>query len=177
MKIKIVATMALCSSIAFAESMSPKDEGIKYIKMLGSTLKSELKAKMKEDPTAVSAVKFCQESASRLTEDVNKKLPEYASVRRASLRLRNEKNHADEIDVKVMNSYSDGEKSIQVVEDGNTTRVYKPLVIKKVCLKCHGSDISPEVSSIIKSNYPNDKATGYREGDLRGVIVAEIKKN
>ena len=174
---KIVTAIVLCSSIAFAESPSPKDEGIKYIKMLGSTLKSELKAKMKEDPTAVSAIKFCQESASKLTEDVNKKLPKYASVRRTSLRVRNEKNSADEIDMKVMNSYSEGEKSIQVVKDGDTTRVYKPLIIKKVCLKCHGSDISPEVSNIIKANYPNDKATGYREGDLRGVIVAEIKKN
>ena len=177
MKIKIVATIALCSSIAFAESMTPKDEGIKYIKLLGSTLKSELKAKIKEDPTAVSAIKFCQESASKLTDDVNKKLPEYASVRRTALRLRNEKNGADEIDLKVMNSYSDTNRSIVVVEDGDTTRVYKPLIIKKVCLKCHGSDISPEISNIIKDKYHNDKAVGYKEGDLRGVIVAEIKSH
>ncbi|SFV60095.1 Cytochrome c family protein [hydrothermal vent metagenome] len=177
MKIKIVTVIALCSSIAFAESISPKDEGIKYIKMLGSTLKSELKAKIKDDPTAISAINFCQESASRLTEDVNKKLPKYASVRRTALRLRNEKNRADKIDIEVMNSYSDTNRSIKVVKDGNTTRVYKPLTIKKVCLKCHGSNISPEVSNIIKEKYQNDKAIGYKEGDFRGVIVAEIKRD
>ena len=177
MKVKIVTTIALCSSIAFASSVSPKDEGVKYIKMLGSTLKAQLKSKIKEDPTAVSAINFCHERASKLTDEVNKKLPKYASVRRTSLKVRNENNSPDEIDIRVMHSYSDGNNSIKVVKDGNITRVYKPLIIKKVCLKCHGNHVSSEISSIIKEKYPNDKAIGYKEGDFRGVIVAKINRD
>jgi len=63
-----------------------------------------------------------------------------------------------------------------VVKVGDTYRVYKPLPTGKVCLKCHGTNIDPKIAETIKKFYPKDQATGFKEGDLRGVIVAEIKK-
>jgi len=39
------------------------------------------------------------------------------------------------------------------------------------CLGCHGTeggDINAKTLKIIKQKYPEDKATGYKEGDLRG---------
>jgi hypothetical protein len=30
------------------------------------------------------------------------------------------------------------------------------------------------VKRVIKKHYPEDKAIGFREGDLRGAVVAEI---
>jgi len=43
-------------------------------------------------------------------------------------------------------------------------------------LNCHGSEseLMPEVNSLIAQKYPDDKATGYRTGDLRGAV--SIKK-
>jgi hypothetical protein len=41
-----------------------------------------------------------------------------------------------------------------------------------VCLTCHGTEVKPEVLTKIKELYPNDKATGYQEGDIRGAFVA-----
>ncbi|RUM75252.1 MAG: hypothetical protein DSZ11_02635, partial [Sulfurovum sp.] len=65
-----------------------------------------------------------------------------------------------------------------MVETPSGYRVYKPLFIKPVCLKCHGSskEVSIEIQKVISSKYPNDKAIGYKEGDLRGLIVSEITK-
>ena len=68
-------------------------------------------------------------------------------------------------------------KDIKVVKEGDVTRVYKPLITKKVCLKCHGSNLNPKITDALSSAYNNDKAVGFKEGDLRGVIVAEIKKH
>ena len=181
----LILSAALLSVTAQAETPTVKQEGIGYIKMLGGTLKSELQAKMKEDPTGNAAATFCKESAEKLTKEVNTKLPEYASVRRTALKIRNTNNKADATDDKVMNAYVeaieakkyDPKDAIRVVEEGDTTRVYKPLFVQKACLKCHGTTVSPEISTLIKKGYPDDKAIDFEEGAFRGVIVAEIKKH
>ncbi|MEA3492383.1 MAG: DUF3365 domain-containing protein [Campylobacterota bacterium] len=186
MKLKTLMTAtALLGTVAIADTMTPKAEGISYIKMLGSTLKSELQAKMKEDPTGVAAAKFCKDNAVKITKEVNSKLPEYASVKRTALKVRNQENKPDATDDKVMSGYIEAIKAkkynpqsaIKVVEEGDTVRVYKPLFVQKVCLKCHGTTVSPEISNLIKEGYPDDKAIDFEEGDLRGVVVAEMKKH
>jgi hypothetical protein len=40
-----------------------------------------------------------------------------------------------------------------------------------LCLACHGETIDPAVAGKIAELYPEDKATGFREGDLRGAFV------
>jgi hypothetical protein len=185
-KIVVSSLAILLSSTLMAngvDNMAVKKEGIGYIKMLGMTLKSELKAKMKADKSGMGALGFCSAKAEQITKDVNAKLPSYAKVRRTSLKLRNPNNKADEVDIKVMNEYVSAienstftPKDIKVVKVGDTTRVYKPLTIKPVCLKCHGSNLAKNISEAIKASYPNDKAIGYKDGELRGVVVAEIKE-
>ena len=188
MKRSFIAAAALAAfsmTLHAGDMDTTKAEGIKYIKMLGKALKTEMKAHMKQDPTGLEALAFCSGSADNITKAVNAKLPTYAKVRRTALKVRNDKvNTPDETDVKVMEKFEKEiaekkltPKSIEVVKVGDTTRVYKPLVTKKMCLKCHGSDLSPKIAEAIKSAYPNDKATGFKEGSLRGVIVAEIKKH
>lgn len=180
----IVSTLLL-SVAAQAETPTVKQEGISYIKMLGGSLKSELQAKMKEDPTGIAAATFCKDNAGTLTKEINAKLPEYASVRRTALKLRNPDNKADATDEKVMNAYVEvieakkynPKEAIKVVEEGDATRVYKPLFVQKACLKCHGTTVSPEISALIKKGYPDDKAIDFDEGAFRGVIIAEIKKH
>ncbi len=181
----LLLSTLLLGSTAFAHEMPVKQEGVKYIKMLGGALKKELKSHMKQDPSGLQALAFCTGSADIITKEVNAKLPKYATVRRTALKVRNDKvNTPDETDMKVMEAYEAkikegtfSPKDIEVVTVGDTTRVYKPLVTKKVCLKCHGSDLSPKIADALKASYPNDHATGFKEGDLRGVIVAEIKKH
>ncbi len=164
--------------------MQIKKEGVKYIKMLGKALKKEVKAKMKEDPSGALAMGFCSQKAAEITNEVNKQLPSYAKVKRTSFKVRNKENKPDSIDKVIMQDYQKAIEEnkfkpddIKVVNIGNMYRVYKPLLAKKMCLKCHGENISDDIKAVIKNVYPNDKATGFKEGDLRGVIVAEIVKN
>ena len=191
MKLKTLLFTSLLTASAMAaesnttQALNVKQEGIKYIKMLGGALKTELKAHMKKDPTGLDALAFCTGSADSITKKVNAQLPSYAKVRRSALKVRNgSSNTPDATDKKVMKAYEEAiasrtftPKDIKVVEEGNVTRVYKPLVTKAVCLKCHGTTLSPQISKALKSAYPEDKATGFKEGELRGVVVAEIAKH
>lgn len=175
-------SLALDANTTASGEMTVKQEGVKYIKLLGGTLKSELQTHMKADKTGLAAMGFCSAKAADITKEVNKKLPAYASVRRTALKTRNENNLPDALDIKMMKAYEASITAktflsidIKVVKEGNTTRVYKPLVTQSICLKCHGSNISKEIQMQISSNYPKDKAVGFKEGSLRGMIVAEIK--
>jgi hypothetical protein len=181
-----LATLAMAqesnSTAKLSDNILIKQEGVKYIKMLGKELKTNLKKAMKEDKTGVKAVTFCLNKAEEITKSVNEKLPKNVKVRRTSLNIRNPKNSPDEIDTKILNAYAknlaDGKfdpKDIKVVKDGNTTRVYKPLLVTKACLKCHGENVSSDIKSAIAKKFPKDKAINLKAGTLRGVMVAEIK--
>jgi len=183
--ITLLAITTLLVSSLSANEMAIKQEGVKYIKMLGKELKTNLVAHMKADPTGVSAMGFCAGKAESITEEINAKLPKGVSVRRTALKTRSEKNIPDVTDIEVMTAYDEKAKAgkldpkdIQVIEKDGVTRVYKPLIIKKACMKCHGDEakISPEIKAVITKVYPKDMAMNFKEGDFRGVIVSEIKK-
>ncbi len=53
--------------------------------------------------------------------------------------------------------------------------VVLPIPAGPPCLKCHGVDVAPDVKAAIARHYPNDQATGFREGDLRGVFWVEVR--
>ena len=43
-----------------------------------------------------------------------------------------------------------------------------------LCTTCHGESISPGIASAIAERYPDDEATGFAVGDLRGVFWVEF---
>ena len=43
-----------------------------------------------------------------------------------------------------------------------------------MCLACHGEHPAEAVRERLAALYPEDNASGYREGDLRGVFWAEF---
>jgi hypothetical protein len=53
------------------------------------------------------------------------------------------------------------------VRDGRTGYV-EPIYVKPVCLACHGGNVDPGVKAKLAELYPEDQATGFREGDFRG---------
>ena len=181
----LLSSTVMASDINKTPPLSVKQEGIKYIKMLGGALKSELKAHMQKDPTGLEALAFCTSSADRITKEVNAKLPSYAKVRRTALKVRNgHTNKPDTTDEKIMKAYETSilaktfsPKDIKIVKVDDVTRVYKPLLTKAVCLKCHGKRLSSKITEALQSAYPHDKAINFKEGSLRGVIVAEIAKH
>jgi hypothetical protein len=58
---------------------------------------------------------------------------------------------------------------------GGQYRYMQAQVVEPVCLVCHGQDLAQEVTQTLQDYYPDDWATGYSLGDLRGAI--SLSKN
>lgn len=63
----------------------------------------------------------------------------------------------------------------QLINIGDHQLYAEPLFIQKPCLACHGEPRA-EVKAALDKHYPNDQATGYALGDLRGVLWVELGK-
>jgi len=153
-----------------------KDEGMMHIESFMETLKPTLMGLMKSDKTHVTAMGGCTSMAPTMTKDYN--AISDTKIRRTALKYRSEKNKPDATDTVVMEKFvsSKNFKEPLVVEMSNHYRVYKALPVKQPCLACHGENISEDLTKMIKRTYPKDMATGFKLGEFRGVVVAEVKK-
>ena len=66
-----------------------------------------------------------------------------------------------------------GDVTLETAE-GRVYRYAKALPTQSLCLNCHGprDQLKPEVRAAIDEHYPNDRAVGYKEGEIRGAIIA-----
>ena len=61
----------------------------------------------------------------------------------------------------------------EVVEDNGTKnyRFMKAIPTGPVCLACHGDKIDAAVEARIQELYPEDRARGFKAGDIRGAFT------
>ncbi len=57
---------------------------------------------------------------------------------------------------------------------GVALRTMKAIEIVPACLACHGENIAEPVRSALVRHYPDDAATGFKPGDLRGGLWVEV---
>lgn len=152
---------------------------------LVTNLKSELVQAMKEGGP-VNAVDYCNTQAIPLTDSVQQILESGITIKRTSIKYRNPANAPGNLEREVITELekmvSEGEQLPEhiVRKEGNgmgkTYHYFKPMTVGTTCLNCHGktSEMSEELVQLLEERYPNDRATGYSEGDFRGVIHVSI---
>lgn len=146
--------------------------------MLG--LKSVLIKNMQQGGP-IQAINVCSDTAADMTNLFSEQ--KLVKVKRSSFKNRNENNKPDSYEAKAIshftalannNELDDKTSLIEAVKIGEKDAIVysKPIFIEAPCLNCHGAkeQISTEVAEFIKKKYPEDKATGYNIGDLRGII-------
>ena len=179
----VISTSVIFNSALFAQD-SEKTEtqyAQEITKTLLQTLGKNLKMHMKKEGP-LGAAKFCTLEALNITESVNVKYGEKVDVKRISLKYRNPVNKPTQEEAKVLEKLEqlklEGKlPKIYVQKNEKANVYYKPLVIKKnVCLKCHGNIAKLELKAYLSTTYVDDKALGYKMGDLRGAIVVTITK-
>jgi len=129
------------------------------------------------------AVEYCNEQAIPLTDSVAQHFGYILS--RLSIKNRNPKNAIHLSEDK--NAWTEIEKRMQdenditkhfIIQYNNDLYYYKAITIAMpTCLKCHGdkeNDIASETLQKIQVQYPDDKATGYKMGDLRGMWKVKL---
>ncbi|MFO7719017.1 MAG: DUF3365 domain-containing protein [Gillisia sp.] len=129
------------------------------------------------------AIPFCNVAAIPLTQQLSEEFD--VTIKRTSDKLRNQDNKPSARELEIINLYhkliSEEREITPIVEvdNNNNKHYYAPIMLKVNCLACHGTVeefVSLKTDSIIKSLYPNDKAIGYSEGDLRGIWSIEFEE-
>lgn len=129
------------------------------------------------------AIPECREKTPRLLQSLRERTG--WQIQRVSLKARNagtgtpdawEARQLADFDIKVAN----GAKAEQLENSEIVTgpdgkryfRYMKALPVGEVCLKCHGpADTLPAgLKTALATNYPADRATGYRLGEVRGAL-------
>ena len=133
----------------------------------------------------MQAVSVCSDTAQLLTNKFG--VERGVFIKRVSLKNRNKNNFPDDVEKRALNKFKllkqnnelDGETEFaEITTDGNYKylRYLKPIILQAECLNCHGNqeNMMPDVKDLIAQNYPADRATGYKVGDLRGAVSIKI---
>ena len=148
---------------------------------LAGTLIQNLTAAMDEGGPE-GAIDFCSTEAMPITDRVNASL-RGIEVKRTSTRIRNPANAADSLEAAALAWFEEQIATTGSVPDfwvqperEGAARFYRPLVANAMCVQCHGpvESLSPAVAAALAERYPDDEATGYAPGDLRGLIRVTV---
>ncbi len=134
----------------------------------------------------VDMAQFCIDRAQAITHNYNQQLQGGISIKRISLKNRNDANKAEADEIPILTALEQlahasaylPEYIIQINENGDY-KYYQPIMLAQhKCVTCHGkpSRIPSEVRTLVQHHYPNDKATSYDGGDFRGAFLVEIRQ-
>lgn len=143
-------------------------------KRLASRLLEEL-----EKGGPVKALAVCRDEAQAMTAAVMKE--QSIAVGRTSHRIRNPRNAAPawaEAHVAAGAGKRADEAGGIAVDLGDRVGVLRPIPTGAMCVTCHGAAeaFPPDLARALRDGYPQDRATGFAEGDLRGFFWAEAPK-
>ncbi len=150
------------------------------IKAYSDNLKAELTGAIKASGP-VSAIMLCNHKAPSITR--LHASGQAVSIGRTSLKFRNPDNAPDAWEQTILKSFEDRKAAGEdpatidhaaiVMRGGKRVIHYmKAIPTGEVCLNCHGGDeVKPEVAAKLAEFYPNDKARGFKVGDIRGAFT------
>lgn len=165
---------------ARAEDLVPEwlVESRALTQQLGSELKTELTAAIAQSGPA-GAIDVCRRRAPEIAAKLSRESG--ATVSRTALAVRNPANAPDELERAVLEQFAEDlasgrveqplEAAVEINRGGWIERRYlRAIPTDGLCLACHGSHLAPEVQAAIAAAYPDDHATGFEVGNLRGAF-------
>ncbi len=137
-------------------------------------LQSQLGAALKTGGPA-SAIEVCHQAAPAIAAALGEETG--ASIRRVSLRNRNPANVPNARERAILEQFETGpidaagKPRVKTWQDGNSVYFMRAIPMQdQPCAVCHGTNISPDIQARLAALYPDDKATGFKEGDTRGAL-------
>lgn len=127
---------------------------------------------------SIEAIEICSVDASPIAARLSEQAG--ASVGRTASRFRNPDNAPDADAHAVLAAFERDlaagatapPEHFETRPDGSA-RYMSAIVTQPLCVACHGSDIAPDVAAAITDHYPEDQATGFLVGELRGAFIVE----
>ncbi|KAA3610678.1 MAG: DUF3365 domain-containing protein [Calditrichaeota bacterium] len=168
------------------EAEKVQDIGAPLAKMLLDSLGFKLKSTL-ENEGPIAAINVCKLEALDITDRISANSENSVAIKRTTFKFRNPDNAPNGFEKKALEHFQaaaieGGELPafhIQKVTKGGETffYFYKPMKAKNLCLVCHGdpANFDATLKASLQENYPADLATGYKDGDFRGLVSVKIK--
>jgi hypothetical protein len=181
---RIAATLVLVLSPIMLSAGEPTpdtawvDQSRQLAMQLGGQLKAELtKAIAEGGPMA--AINVCYLRAPEIAAQLSQ--ASGARVGRTALRVRNPSNAPDDLERTVLEQFAADlgsgpiDRPLEAVfeirrGDAVERRYMRAIPTDALCLTCHGKTIAPDLAAAIARDYPQDQATGFEQGQLRGAF-------
>jgi hypothetical protein len=174
-----IFSLAACKSDGPAKSQAvPIEKAQAQSEALADRFQKQLLGtltKTMESEGPSGAVNACATAAPALAQQLSKESG--ASIRRTALRTRNPAALADATELRIMESWAGAPldeggrpKQWSSYEEKDEYRFMRAIPTMPMCLACHGESIAPDVSEAIRARYPQDQATGFSVGQLRGAV-------
>jgi hypothetical protein len=149
-----------------------------WAQAFGKNLQTHLRAALTQ-AGPLAAVEVCQVQAPRIAKESGAQ--QGADIGRTSLKVRSPANAPDAWEAQVLADFAarqakgealDKMEYYAVVAQDNQRqfRYMKAIAVQQPCLLCHGETLEPSLQAKITTLYPQDQATGYKLGDLRGAF-------
>ena len=190
--VPLLAALAACSSTpppapaatAPASVPAPRERAQAAAKEFSTTLKAALSAQMAQGGT-VAAIGFCHDEAPKIAAQVGATHGVRLGRVAVDGRTRNPANAASAWQAEGLAAFkaqvavgTPPAELVRVAEaglpDGVAVRMMRGIAVEPVCLACHGKALSPETATALRRHYPDDAATGFDAGDLRGALWVEV---
>jgi len=180
---RTVAAVLLLTATASFDSFAGEVDWSARSRVLADRLTTELKTELiaaMQQGGPEQAVDVCRvrapEIAARLSSESG------AEVGRTALRVRNPANRPDELEQAVLHRLAavfspdatgaPPEALLEVRTSQGVERIYlRAIPMQPPCLTCHGKALSPALAAAIRADYPDDQATGFDVGELRGAVT------
>ena len=170
----------LCLGVAAtarADQAALTDEARAMAGAFGAQLRKALLEAMAEGGP-VEAISVCKLQAPAIAAGLS---TDGWQLRRTALRVRNPDNTPSRREREVLewmqgqlaagvNPANLTSSGLEVEDDGSVFYYIQPIMTGALCLNCHGKELAPEVRQAIHASYPQDRATGFSEGELRGAF-------
>ena len=151
-----------------------EERGMKMAKTTQAELGKNLMGQIQKNGV-IAALDFCNIEAMPITDSMA--TYHKAFIKRVTDKTRNPKNQANPAELTYLETFKSqvaaGEEIKPIVVTmGEDVKFYAPITTNSMCLKCHGTpekELETLTLNKIKELYPNDKATGYAENEVRGM--------
>jgi hypothetical protein len=128
---------------------------------------------------ATGAINSCHLDATAIAQRVGRE--EGIDAGRTSDRLRSPTNAPRPWAADLVKAYA-GRPARNVdgfaVDLGDKVGVLRPIAMRPMCVGCHGpgDGLPAGVKTVLKDQYPSDRATGFGVGEIRGWFWVEVPK-
>lgn len=158
------ASMTGAQKAKQAEAQSARDA-------LASGLQRRLRSALEEGGPS-SGIEACRKAAPEIAREVAAE--RHVKIGRTSFRLRNPENGPPGWAAALVERREE-ETAYLAGPEGEFGALF-PIRVAPACVSCHGpgDEIPPAVRETLARLYPEDRATGFRQGDLRGWFWVEV---